>query len=265
MEAALPQCFQCPITQGVMLLPVISPYGHSYEENALLDWLETHSVDPMTNQPLSRNDIGINRSLQDAICEACRQLLNDPDHASLRAEMQKHLDDIQAASWRTLPIRNAPAPQYCWYDVSATFWFFAAVGSGIALCLAKAEGRMLRTLVDGRKFGDDTPVERAANTFSWLVVKSTLCMSCLTSLVGTATRALRQLIIGATGRAENPEEFYDIPWDAIFNPVHHDPPVEWAAHYAIYHHLVFVSWSVPALACYAVHLRPHLHRIGIYT
>ena len=51
--------FRCPITQGLMLEPVLTPLGHSFEAHALRQWLCDAAAAgrpgtcPMTRQPLA--------------------------------------------------------------------------------------------------------------------------------------------------------------------------------------------------------------------
>lgn len=60
-------CFMCPVTQDVMEDPVITPYGHSYERNALENWLKNNATDPLTSQALNPAMLIENRNLKEAI------------------------------------------------------------------------------------------------------------------------------------------------------------------------------------------------------
>ena len=50
------QRFTCPITKGIMVYPVMAG-GRSYEESALLQWLQNHSTAPLTNEPLHESNL----------------------------------------------------------------------------------------------------------------------------------------------------------------------------------------------------------------
>jgi hypothetical protein len=45
----VPTEFVCPITQEVMVYPVITSDGYTYERSAIRKWLMTHDNSPMTN------------------------------------------------------------------------------------------------------------------------------------------------------------------------------------------------------------------------
>jgi len=51
------QSFICPITQEVFVDPVVTPYGHTYERHAIVDWIKGHATDPLTRQPLQESQL----------------------------------------------------------------------------------------------------------------------------------------------------------------------------------------------------------------
>lgn len=59
--------FYCPITYTIMLDPVIGPDGHTYERNAIQQWLTTSNVSPITKQPMSTSNLIPNIALRDTI------------------------------------------------------------------------------------------------------------------------------------------------------------------------------------------------------
>jgi Mg-chelatase subunit ChlD len=59
--------FYCPITYTIMIDPVIGPDGHTYERNAIQQWLSTSNVSPITKQPMSTNNLIPNIALRDTI------------------------------------------------------------------------------------------------------------------------------------------------------------------------------------------------------
>jgi len=67
LHEEIPEHFCCPITLSLMNDPVISPSGHSYEREAILEHLGKHKTDPLTNEPISIGDLRPNRGLRDAI------------------------------------------------------------------------------------------------------------------------------------------------------------------------------------------------------
>ena len=62
-----PDEFCCMMTGERMEDPVITPSGYSYERLALETWLNENSVDPMTREPLQKNQLIPNRGLLAAI------------------------------------------------------------------------------------------------------------------------------------------------------------------------------------------------------
>lgn len=58
-----PQEFMCPITQDLIVSPVICRDGITYEESAIRQWLQFHNTSPVTREPLSTFDLIPNRAL----------------------------------------------------------------------------------------------------------------------------------------------------------------------------------------------------------
>ena len=61
------QSFVCPITQEIMMEPVVTKYGHSYEKSAIVFWVSKHGSCPLTNQQLKLEEIFPNFNLKHAI------------------------------------------------------------------------------------------------------------------------------------------------------------------------------------------------------
>jgi STIP1 family protein 1 len=64
---AVPDHFICPITVDVMLDPVISPSGTSFERAALLRALAAKAEDPISRKPLKADQLIPNLALKGAI------------------------------------------------------------------------------------------------------------------------------------------------------------------------------------------------------
>ena len=72
-----PPEFLCPITTEVMRFPVMAADGHTYERDAITDWLTSNNTSPMTLDVLEN-----------------KKLI--PNHA-MRAHAQRFLDECEAA------------------------------------------------------------------------------------------------------------------------------------------------------------------------
>ena len=65
--AANVDLYKCPITQVLMINPVIATDGITYEEKAIQTWLESHTTSPMTNLPLESKKLIPNITLRNVI------------------------------------------------------------------------------------------------------------------------------------------------------------------------------------------------------
>ena len=52
--AEIPEEYLCPISQDIMLNPVICMDGQTYDRISITRWLETKSVSPHTNQRMEK-------------------------------------------------------------------------------------------------------------------------------------------------------------------------------------------------------------------
>jgi len=59
----LPDAYYCPITLGLIHVPVIDPEGNSYEKVAIEHWIHRNGASPVTRQPLAVEDLYPNRTL----------------------------------------------------------------------------------------------------------------------------------------------------------------------------------------------------------
>ena len=57
----------CPITQLPIDTPVIDPEGNTYEEYAIVQWLNIKQVSPITKNPLKISDLVKNRAIANII------------------------------------------------------------------------------------------------------------------------------------------------------------------------------------------------------
>ena len=62
----------CPITTEVMVEPVFTADGHTYERRAIEEWLTHQKTSPMTGEPLVHTHLTPNHSLN----SLCRKYLD---------------------------------------------------------------------------------------------------------------------------------------------------------------------------------------------
>ena len=60
---------QCCITYQTMTDPVVDADGHTYEREAIVQWLRIHSTSPMTRRSMTIDELRPNRAVLDAISE----------------------------------------------------------------------------------------------------------------------------------------------------------------------------------------------------
>jgi hypothetical protein len=63
----VPDEFLCPITRSVMIDPVVTMDGHTYDREAIARWLHDSDRSPMTNRPLSSKQLIPNLTLKKVI------------------------------------------------------------------------------------------------------------------------------------------------------------------------------------------------------
>ena len=84
--AEAPPSFFCPITQDLMRDPVLIGDGHTYERDAIKQWLAGHSTSPMTNAPLDEQQRNMvpNHTLRSMIVEHVEKFIaeNHPEPAA---------------------------------------------------------------------------------------------------------------------------------------------------------------------------------------
>ena len=66
-ESAIPEYFLCPITAQLMRQPAMTPYGVTYDLDAISEWLTNKQIDPSTNQPLRVEQLCPNRTVRSMI------------------------------------------------------------------------------------------------------------------------------------------------------------------------------------------------------
>ena len=68
-EDAMPVQFFCPITHNLMVDPVFTADGHTYERQVIAEWLATRDTSPLTNEVLAHKHLTPNVALRTLISE----------------------------------------------------------------------------------------------------------------------------------------------------------------------------------------------------
>jgi hypothetical protein len=61
--------FICPISNQIMIHPVITPFGHSYDQKKIKQWLSKNTTDPITRKNLIIKQLYPNKTLKNTIDE----------------------------------------------------------------------------------------------------------------------------------------------------------------------------------------------------
>ena len=77
-----PDCFVCPITKKIMEDPVVTIDGHTYEREAIEQWLEDKDTSPFTKLELSSKTLIPNHTLRNCIDEYRDQPVTNPEGSS---------------------------------------------------------------------------------------------------------------------------------------------------------------------------------------
>ena len=68
-EDDIPQNYICPISYEIMIDPVITPYGISYDRESIEKWLINHDMDPIAHKKLNKNMLIPNYALKSLLEE----------------------------------------------------------------------------------------------------------------------------------------------------------------------------------------------------
>eukprot|EP00475_Leptophrys_vorax_P027893 TRINITY_DN3990_c0_g1_i1.p1 TRINITY_DN3990_c0_g1~~TRINITY_DN3990_c0_g1_i1.p1 ORF type:complete len:443 (+),score=130.04 TRINITY_DN3990_c0_g1_i1:1180-2508(+) len=71
--AEIPENFLCPILQEIMVDPVLTVDGQTYERSAIEEWLKSHDTSPVTNLPLPLKQVFPNIALKNMIADWRKQ------------------------------------------------------------------------------------------------------------------------------------------------------------------------------------------------
>ncbi|GJP81391.1 hypothetical protein CLOP_g11551 [Closterium sp. NIES-67] len=98
----VPNEFRCPITMGIMENPVLAADGHTYEREAIEQWLRVHNTSPKTGRRLESKALTDNIAVRSMIAEWL-------EHRLQRRESQ-NLDSLVSGDYvdsRDMPLEGA--------------------------------------------------------------------------------------------------------------------------------------------------------------
>lgn len=123
-DSTIPQEFICPITLQVMVHPLTTRTGLSFERSAILDWLECYETCPLTRQPLRACDLIRNVPLEARIgfWRQAQQALEETKNAKhkvkcLHDEEEEPLDETEKIV-AILPLQKGENGKYVNYTAT---------------------------------------------------------------------------------------------------------------------------------------------------
>jgi len=69
------ELLSCPLTLDMFVDPVTTPYGHTFEREAIVEWIQETNQCPLTRQPLSVDKLAPARAMK-ALCDNFRESAN---------------------------------------------------------------------------------------------------------------------------------------------------------------------------------------------
>ncbi|CAF1456068.1 unnamed protein product, partial [Rotaria sordida] len=79
----------CPITLGLFRDPVLAQDGHTYEREAIVEWIQKEGRSPITDQPLSLEHLYPNYAIKKAVDHFEKSLKNKNDQYILDIDVKK--------------------------------------------------------------------------------------------------------------------------------------------------------------------------------
>jgi len=95
--ATPPSCYICPISLDLMMDPVITPHGVSYERHVIEQWLSEHECDPFTHGAMHKMQLIPNIALKNAIHNY--KLFSQRQYVQRTPEMDGLRNDLVWTKW----------------------------------------------------------------------------------------------------------------------------------------------------------------------
>eukprot|EP01121_Diplochlamys_sp_Union-15-3_P012641 TRINITY_DN3819_c0_g1_i1.p1 TRINITY_DN3819_c0_g1~~TRINITY_DN3819_c0_g1_i1.p1 ORF type:complete len:451 (+),score=71.88 TRINITY_DN3819_c0_g1_i1:27-1379(+) len=90
-----------PITMDFLENAVVTPYGHSYSEKSIKEWLQSRSFCPLTQKPLSMRDLFPNFVVRQVVIEYLKKKEHPQDFPALIKDFVEKFNTIQKALFDT--------------------------------------------------------------------------------------------------------------------------------------------------------------------
>jgi hypothetical protein len=90
-----PDNFICPITQDIMIDPVICSDGITYEKNAIIRWLVNNNTSPVTRQSIEKSNIIPNIALRNTIQDYLKSKNISLNHTTQHLQNMQNIQNIQ--------------------------------------------------------------------------------------------------------------------------------------------------------------------------
>jgi hypothetical protein len=111
-----PDDFLCPISGELMVDPVSTTAGETYERSCIEQWLSKHDTDPSTNKQLTSKDLLVNRTLMRSITQwqdrQEQSLASSQDQPQLEPEPERELMHAPASAAQTTPAPVGPMADF---------------------------------------------------------------------------------------------------------------------------------------------------------
>ena len=117
MDETIPQYCYCTITGKLMVDPVVTPNGDSYERAAIEEWLTKKGTCPITRTPIAISSLISNRAL--------KELIQKKASKELKSQIEE--DRRIAATAKPKPLPAAPTTTTQWVSIRQTTSSFANV------------------------------------------------------------------------------------------------------------------------------------------
>ncbi|OQR89136.1 hypothetical protein ACHHYP_06457 [Achlya hypogyna] len=154
--------FVCPITQELMVDPVVTDDGHSYEHEAIKRWLRANATSPVTNLPLRSKTLLPNHALKRAIADFRSRFPMSPSSSGASTGYFNLTPAAAPVSTSRMPTRRESLPQtgYFVYQLQEDLELFTTPSFSTPSLYDSGGSRWLlsneRVVVDQRAYATDS-------------------------------------------------------------------------------------------------------------